>query len=152
MVPAQPLMEDIDPDRKPHLGSEIVPDKDSNRSFVPKSDTKGLSCISKREDATIKMEVLMNEENKSLSFLEDVDVDIIERRNNSGIRLAEAEDPDATENSSSFGNTVSDTENCSGFSEGEVESHFFGDNNVFDAFSNVFQMRCVHFPLSKIHF
>lgn len=144
MAPAHPVM-DMDPDCKPHLGAEIVPDKENNRTFVPKSDTKGLSCINSSEETTIKMEVLMNEENKALSFMEDVEVDIIERRNNSGIVLGETEDPDATENSSSFGNTVSDKENCSGFSEAEVESHFFGDDNLFDTFSNVFQMRCVHF-------
>ncbi|KAM6583093.1 hypothetical protein CsatB_010095 [Cannabis sativa] len=36
--------------------------------------------------------------------------------------------------------------NCSRFSEGKVESQFFGDNGFgssFDAFASVFQMRCV---------
>ena len=144
MAPAQPLV-DIDPDCKPQLCAEIAPNKE-NGSSVPTTDTKGFSCIDDCEDNTIGIEILINDENKASNCPEDVDVDIIECRNNSDTRLAETEDPDATEYSSSFGDTASETENYSGFSEGEVESNFFGDNDfgsAFDAFSNVFQMRCV---------
>lgn len=144
MAPAQPLV-DIDPDCKPQLCAEIAPNKE-NGSSVPTTDTKGLSCIDNCEDNTIGIEFLINDENKASNCPEDVDVDIIECRNNSDTRLAETEDPDATEYSSSFGDTASETENYSGFSEGEVESNFFGDNDfgsAFDAFSNAFQMRCV---------
>lgn len=141
MAPAQPLV-DIDPECKPHLCREIPPDKE-NGSSMPISCNNG--CV----DNTIKIEVLINDKEKALNCPEDLDVDILECTNNSDIRWAQTEDPDATEYSSSFGGTASD---YSGFSEGEVESNFFGDNDLasaFDAFSNAFRMRCVSFLYFK---
>ncbi|KAE9450445.1 hypothetical protein C3L33_17662, partial [Rhododendron williamsianum] len=58
----------------------------------------------------------------------------------SDIRVAE--DPEATDYSSSFDGTVSGTENCAEMSDAEVESCFGGDNGFpFDGFSSVFPMR-----------
>ncbi|KAB5512736.1 hypothetical protein DKX38_029764 [Salix brachista] len=57
-------------------------------------------------------------------------------------RSAEDEDPDATEYSSSFADTTSDTERCSGLSEAELDSQFFGDRDLaspYDAFDVIFQ-------------
>ncbi|KAG5224776.1 elongation factor [Salix suchowensis] len=59
-------------------------------------------------------------------------------------RSAEDEDPDATEYSSSFADTTSDTERCSGLSEAELDSQFFGDSDLaspYDAFDVIFQTR-----------
>ncbi|KAJ6744933.1 ELONGATION FACTOR [Salix purpurea] len=61
-------------------------------------------------------------------------------------RSAEDEDPDATEYSSSFADTTSGTERCSGLSEAELDSQFFGDSDLaspYDAFDVIFQTRCV---------
>lgn len=143
MSPAHPLM-DIEADHKPKINAQVAPEKES-RSSTANVALKGLSCSSNCEDTIIGMEDLINDQNKAPI---DIDVDITEWRNNSDFRLAEREDPDATEDSSSFQDTGSDAENCSGFSEGEVESQFLGDNGFgssFDAFGSVFQMRCVHF-------
>ncbi|CAL1404761.1 unnamed protein product [Linum trigynum] len=57
-------------------------------------------------------------------------------------KAAAAADLDATEHSSSFEETLSDTDKCN--SEGEVESEFFGDGDIaspFDAFSSLFYSR-----------
>ena len=140
MSPAQPLM-DVEADCKPNINALVVPE-DEIKSSKENLAMKGLSCSSNRKDSIIGMEDLINEQNKAS---EDVDIDKTESRNNYDFRLAENEDPDATEYSSSFDG--SEAENCSGFSEGEVESELFGDGGFgssVDAFGSVFQMRCVH--------
>ncbi|KAA0044542.1 uncharacterized protein E6C27_scaffold46G002900 [Cucumis melo var. makuwa] len=74
---------------------------------------------------------------------EDLEVDIIEGSNKTDPKFCGKEDPDATEYSSSFGET-SDADNCSGFSEGEVETQFFGDIGLpptFGSFSSTLQIR-----------
>ena len=143
MAPAQPKME-LEADRKPQLNVEFVPDKEI-KSFVANSDMKGITCGSNREDTITRIKDRIEDKNMAL---EDVDIDVTECRNNSDIRLVETEDPNATEYSSSFDDTADDAENFSGYSDGEVESQFFGDNgfgSAFDAFDTVFRMRYVHF-------
>uniref|UniRef100_A0A6N2LT98 Uncharacterized protein n=1 Tax=Salix viminalis TaxID=40686 RepID=A0A6N2LT98_SALVM len=56
-------------------------------------------------------------------------------------RSAEVEDPDATEYSSSFADTTSDTERCSGLSEAELDSQFFGDSDLASPYDVIFQTR-----------
>lgn len=145
MPPAQPLM-DIVPNYKPPVKAEVAPGH--NKSSVDILPMKGIQC----KDAVIKTESLMNEKNKDPEkCLLDMDVEI-QCENNSSIRVADTEDPDATEYSSSFDDTVSDADNCTGFGEGEVESQFFGDNSfgsAFDAFSSVFHMRCDIFSMNS---
>lgn len=139
MAPAQPFTE-IDQDCRPSINAKVELDTE-NRSSLPNSAAEGLGCMKNCEDTAIRM----NGEDKASMCTSDVDVDIVECRNNHNSSLqAETEDPDATEYSSSFADTMSDTENFSGFSEGEVQSQFFADNGLasaFDAFSSSFQMR-----------
>ncbi|KAL6294018.1 hypothetical protein ACE6H2_002160 [Prunus campanulata] len=139
MAPAQPFTE-IDQDCRPSINAKVELDRE-NRSSLPNSAVEGLGCMKNCEDTAIRM----NGEDKASMCTLDVDVDIVECRNNHNSSLqAETEDPDATEYSSSFADTTSDTENFSGFSEGEVQSQFFADNGLasaFDAFSSSFQMR-----------
>lgn len=74
----------------------------------------------------------------------DVYVDILEFPGNRELKVVAKEDPDATENSSSFDDTNSGYENTSGLSDVEVESQFFGDSDLtppFDGFGSVFPMR-----------
>lgn len=104
---------------------------------------EGSRCIIECKDI-VKMEILYDEQVMVPKPLEDVHVDIIKCLKEADARPVEAEDPDATECSSSFADTVSDTEKCSGLSDAEVESQFFGDDTfgtAYDAFSNAFQMR-----------
>ncbi|XP_057491112.1 uncharacterized protein LOC130776888 [Actinidia eriantha] len=89
-------------------------------------------CISKSQDAIIKVEV-EDQRDKQIKAPEDADGDV---------RNTEAEDPNATDYSSSFDGTVSGTENCSGLSDAEVESCFYGDNDfAFDGFGSGFPVR-----------
>ncbi|GLU04957.1 hypothetical protein SLE2022_220840 [Rubroshorea leprosula] len=104
---------------------------------------KGSRCMVDCKNI-VKMEILLDEQVKAPKSPEDVDVDIIDGIKEADTRPVEAEDPDATECSSSFADTISDTEKCSGLSDAEVESQFIGDKpfgSAYDAFSDVFQMR-----------
>ncbi|KAK9287756.1 hypothetical protein L1049_016196 [Liquidambar formosana] len=142
MAPAQPLT-NMGLVSQPHSSTKVATNKD-NRSVLENSDEKGLRCMSKCEDAILSMEAYLEKHTKAPVGIEDVEVELAECMNTSDIRLGEDEDPEATEYSSSFGDTVSGTENRSGFSEAEVESQFYGDNGLtsaFDAFGSMFQMR-----------
>ncbi|KAG6391089.1 hypothetical protein SASPL_148838 [Salvia splendens] len=60
------------------------------------------------------------------------------------LKVEAKEDPDATENSSSFADTISGNENASSLSDAEVESHFIPDNGLdptFDGFGSIFPIR-----------
>ncbi|GLT91573.1 hypothetical protein SLE2022_094550 [Rubroshorea leprosula] len=114
-----------------------------DKASFGKLDTKGSRCMIDCRDI-VKMEILLEEQVQAPKRPEDVDVDIINCIKETDIRPAEIEDPDATECSSSFADTTSDTEKHSGPSDAEEESQFFGDEafgSAYDAFSNVLQMR-----------
>ncbi|KAI6699094.1 hypothetical protein NL676_019213 [Syzygium grande] len=74
----------------------------------------------------------------------DAEVDVTEFTNSGNEESANAQDPDATEFSSSFGGTLSDSEYYSGMSEAEVDSQFCRDNDfpsALDAFDSMFRLR-----------
>lgn len=86
----------------------------------------------------------MLNEGTELRIENDVDIDILELSRSRDIKLEAKEDPDATENSSSFGDTTSGNENTSGLSDAEVESQFVGDSDLvptFDEFGSMFPRR-----------
>lgn len=128
----------------PQLSSKI--DLDNKLNFTVNTalnrrntSGKGLRYMNNSEAAIIKKEVLSDEQNKSREGPDDAVVTISEITN-SDIRVPEAEDPDATDYSSSFAGTVSGNGNCSELSDAEVESQFYGDNDftsAFDGFSSV---------------
>lgn len=75
---------------------------------------------------------------------EDASVDILEISRSRDLRVEAKEDPDATENSSSFGDTISGNENTSSLSDAEVESQFIPDIELapaFDGFDGLFPIR-----------
>ncbi|KAL0432887.1 UNVERIFIED_CONTAM: hypothetical protein Slati_2623000 [Sesamum latifolium] len=87
---------------------------------------------------------MLNEGIEPFRGAEDVSVDVLEFSRSRDIRVEAKEDPDATENSSSFADTTSGNENISGLSDAEVESQFFGDSDLappFDGFGSVFPIR-----------
>ncbi|KAE8076633.1 hypothetical protein FH972_015270 [Carpinus fangiana] len=142
MAPAQPFM-DIDLDIKPPIAAKMALDKEK-RSSQTNSDGKGLRCKSNCGGTNIETQAMLDDQTKALKCPEDLEVDIIGCTVKSEIRSIKREDPDATEYSSSFADTTSNNENCSGLSEGEVESQLFGDDSLasaFDAFSSSLQMR-----------
>lgn len=147
MSPAQPFM-DIDLDVKPPIAAKMALDKEK-RSSLTNSNGKVLRCRSNSGGTNIETQAMLDDQTKALKPPEDLEVDIIGCTVKSEIRSIKSEDPDATEYSSSFADTSSNTENCSGLSEGEVESQFFGDDSLasaFDAFSTSLQMRFVLIP------
>ncbi|KAJ4839026.1 hypothetical protein Tsubulata_018922 [Turnera subulata] len=83
------------------------------------------------------------EETQATYDTQDVMLDIVTYTKVKERISAKAEDPDATEYSSSFADTDSDIERYSGLSEAEVESQFFGDSEAspYDAFGSLFQTR-----------
>ncbi|GFP93290.1 hypothetical protein PHJA_001473400 [Phtheirospermum japonicum] len=84
---------------------------------------------------------MLNEGFKTLNESADVSIDVLEFSRSRDARVEAKEDPDATENSSSFADTTSGNENNSGLSDAEVESQFFGDSDLappFDGFGSVF--------------
>ncbi|KAL3621641.1 hypothetical protein CASFOL_036553 [Castilleja foliolosa] len=87
---------------------------------------------------------MLNEGLKSLNESADVSIDVLEFKQSRDARVEAKEDPDATEDSSSFADTYSGNENNSGLSGAEVESQFFEDSDLappFDGFSSVFPIR-----------
>ncbi|TXG72710.1 hypothetical protein EZV62_001289 [Acer yangbiense] len=137
MALAQSLM-DINPDSEPCYTIKVEPDQESKR------DENGLSCINGCGGISGEKEALLTGKTTVQEVPEDVEVDIIKFTDIDKSRLAEAEDPNATEYSSSFGNSKSDNERCSGLSETEVESQYFGDSGLpstYDAFSSMFNVR-----------
>ncbi|KZV14906.1 hypothetical protein F511_40483 [Dorcoceras hygrometricum] len=74
---------------------------------------------------------------------EDVFVDVVDLSRGKDIGMVAKEDPDATENSSSFANSSSGNEDPSVFSDAEVDSKTLIDNNLepFDGFSSLFPKR-----------
>ncbi|OVA07719.1 hypothetical protein BVC80_1827g89 [Macleaya cordata] len=134
MVPS-PMLIDVDQENKLEVGLKVPLNQDD----------KNLRCTNNCEDTNFDMEALLDQQTVVPAAAESSEVEIIECTNASEIRLPEGDDPDATEYSSSFGDTVSGNDDGSRLSDAEVESHFCGDNglgaNVFDGFSSLFQMR-----------
>lgn len=138
---AQPSAE-FHPDSKQNSSSNMAAGRGNSR-ILTDSRGKGLRCI-KSEEAIVEMEVLSDEQTKGLELEEDIAVNVNEFTRSSDIRVPEVEDTDATEYSSSFADTISGNENCSGLSDAEVESQFYGDNgfaSAFDDFNTMFPMR-----------
>ncbi|XP_042507930.1 uncharacterized protein LOC122084017 [Macadamia integrifolia] len=142
MAPAQ-VLTDLDSEMilETTATANVTSDKDDlNSSAV--QDEKGLKCTSNFEDTTFDMEILLDQDIDTVEESVDTEVDITECVNADDLRLAHAEDPNATEYSSSFDDTTSGTEYVSRLSDAEVESTFCGGSeSVFDGFGSVFQTR-----------
>ncbi|XP_057547177.1 uncharacterized protein LOC130825786 isoform X1 [Amaranthus tricolor] len=96
------------------------------------------------EDTLREMEAFLDGKTDNAQSTNEVYADITEPMNSSAIRLPDSEDADATENSSSFGDTASRSENVSGTSDAEVESEFRVDNGLastLDSYGSVFPVR-----------
>ena len=145
MGPTQLFM-DTDLDIKPHITAKVAPNEEKINS-LRNSGGKGLIC--RNGGTKIETQAILGNQSKATKFPEDLEVDIVGSTIKSDIGLTKSEDPDATDYSSSFADSASDIENCSGLSEGEVESQFFGDNGLgssFDTFGNTLQLRFVLIP------
>ncbi|XP_007033740.2 PREDICTED: uncharacterized protein LOC18602351 [Theobroma cacao] len=142
MVHAQLLM-DVGPDSKPHCTAKAALDKEK-KTPLDRLDGKSSRCMNNCKESINSMEVLLHKQNKASNSPEDVEVDIIGCTNDGDTRTVKTEDPDATECSSSFADTTSDTEKCSGLNDAEVESQFIGDAafvSTYDAYNSMFHIR-----------
>ncbi|XP_019445751.1 PREDICTED: uncharacterized protein LOC109349414 isoform X2 [Lupinus angustifolius] len=95
------------------------------------------------DKSIVKVEPFLNEQINTAKVFEDMEVDIVSWTNKGDLAVNKNEDPDATENSSSFADTTSDTENCYRLSDAEVESELIGDNDsscTIGAFGSAFQI------------
>ncbi|GMI93013.1 hypothetical protein like AT3G59670 [Hibiscus trionum] len=131
---------DVNPVNKLHCAAKAAVDKEKTIP-LDGSDGKSSRCVNKCEESVDNMEVVMHKQNKAP---EDVEVDIIGCTNNNDTTPVKIEDLDETECSSSFADTTSDTDKCSGLSDAEVESQFIGDAafaSTYEPFSSVFHMR-----------
>ncbi|XP_010257268.1 PREDICTED: uncharacterized protein LOC104597440 isoform X2 [Nelumbo nucifera] len=143
MDPSQ-IFVDPDPESKPKDNVKIALEK-VNGVFLATRDQQGLRCMSNCEDTTFDIECLLDQHTKVEDEAMDVEVDIIECMNTNANSLDEADDPDATEYSSSFGDTISGTEDNSRLSDAEVESRYCDDNDLastfFDGLDSLFRKR-----------
>lgn len=131
---------DVIPGGEPRKTIKVEPDEEV-KCVLAKSEETSVKCLNDHKESK---DVLSNGQTMSPKGPENVEVDIVKFTTDGEIRLTEAEDPDATEYSSSFGNTEPDTERCSGLSEVEVESQYFDVNGLrtnCDSFGRLFQMR-----------
>lgn len=103
-----------------------------------------INCVSNVGDNTFQVGALLDGKAKVQNGSEDVEVDIIGCTKSGDNELVEAECQSTTENSSSFGATLSGTENVSTLNEVEVESPFLGDNvltSAFDVYNGALPLR-----------
>lgn len=134
---------DVNPNSETHFSIKVETDQESNL-VLANLDLKGSSCKIECDGTSSEKEAPLTDQTKTQESNDDLDVDIIKSSDVDKSRLPEAEDPNATEYSSSFGNSESDNERCSGMSEAEVESKYFGDcpNIGYDPFGSLLHMRC----------
>ncbi|MBA0812774.1 hypothetical protein Gohar_026712 [Gossypium harknessii] len=134
---SEQILMDVNPDSKLHCAPKAAVEKEKPTPF-DSLDGKSSRCMNNDN-----MEGLLQKQ-KAPKNSEDIEVDIIGCTNNNDIRTVKIEDPDVTECSSSFADTTSDAEKCSGLSDAEVETQFLGDaafGSAYEPFSSVFHMR-----------
>ncbi|KAK6914493.1 hypothetical protein RJ641_021814 [Dillenia turbinata] len=124
MAPA-PVLTDVEPRHAPESMTKLAADEE-DESFLADIDGMDLECMGTLQDV-FETEAIFDVKKDASECDMDVEVDIEECGDANNIRFEKAEDPDATDYSSSFGNTNSGAENCSGFSDAEVESQLRND-------------------------
>ncbi|KAL8140286.1 hypothetical protein V2J09_006307 [Rumex salicifolius] len=120
----------------------VAASKDSS-TFAAVPDDKGLTCQT-TYNATVAEKAHLNERSKSSNSTEDFRVDVTDVTNPSMDGPSGVVDSDATEYSSSFGDTASRSENTSGTSDAEVESEFWGENamaSMYNTYDSVLPTR-----------
>lgn len=112
---------------------------------VPQDSENELNnCANNMDDDMLRMRGLFHGKSKAQNGSEDVEVNITDCTVSSDLGLVEAECQDTTENSSSFDNSVSETQNASTLSDVEIESPFRGANasaSVFEGYNGAFPRR-----------
>lgn len=114
-----------------------IPSTKLNDDSVCKHHEGSVPCA---EDNTMRMEAISDGAANVQNRSEDVVVNITSCTK-SADALVEAECEDATENSSSFGDTVSGTESCSDSGDVEVDSSVCGGNGLASVIDGALPIR-----------
>ncbi|KAI3982276.1 hypothetical protein MKX01_037809 [Papaver californicum] len=131
MVPS-PMLIDLDQDNKLDVSLKAPLNQDDG----------SLRCTNNCEDTNFDMDTLLYQQTTVPDTNENSEVEVVEFTNTSDIRLPEGDDPDATEYSSSFADSVSLSDDNSRLSDAEVESEFCGDNGPgCDGYGSFISMR-----------
>ncbi|KAL4376955.1 hypothetical protein GQ457_02G015060 [Hibiscus cannabinus] len=123
---------------------EMVSNSNGNVSLPQDSKDKFMHCVSNCEDQNFGEETRFGVGEglgKVPEGTEDMEINITECTNSCMDSLAVAECQDATENSSSFGGTVSRVENDSTMSDVEVESALCSGGPLGSMFDGLFLLR-----------
>ncbi|KAK6930471.1 hypothetical protein RJ641_004565 [Dillenia turbinata] len=139
MAPAQ-VLADVDPRLAPESMPKLAADEEDG-GFSVDIDDMDSECTSTLKDVS-ENEATLDVQKDASECDTDAEVDIEESGDASNIRFEKTEDPDATEYSSSFGDTNSGAE--TGFSDAEVESQLCNDlcfQPPFDGLSKEFRPR-----------
>ena len=132
---------DLEIKGRPEIVMEVSAGKEHDRVMGGLVD-KHMNCVSNYEDHTFGMEdsVVEREAHRN----EVVEVNIMDCSNSGDNGLVEAACQDASENTSSFGDTASGIENGAILGDAEVQSELCDDVTSavpFDGFGEVFLMR-----------
>ncbi|XVE82877.1 hypothetical protein DITRI_Ditri16bG0040900 [Diplodiscus trichospermus] len=122
---------------------EVVSKSNENGNLHHHSKDSFMHCVSNCEDQNFGEETLDGEGQGKIpeGGNENMEINITECTNSGVDRLAVDECQDATENSSSFGGSMSGGENDSAISDVEVESALCGVSPLGPVFDGLFQMR-----------
>ncbi|GAB4861971.1 hypothetical protein Ancab_037225 [Ancistrocladus abbreviatus] len=134
---------DLDLKGKEEVSVEISPVKENGDTYKLKEE-KMMTCASNCEDKTFDMVALPNELMRATNGNEDVEINITDCTNFGQKVLYDSGYQDATESSSSFGDTDSGIGSGAASSDVEAESCFRDDNTSalgFDGLGDLFQMR-----------
>ncbi|PON70204.1 hypothetical protein TorRG33x02_257540 [Trema orientale] len=132
-------------DVKPKLEASMkVPFHKENASIHQDPDDNFLPCVSNYKDETFDMETFLVKQTTTTNGSENEEIDITGVTYSCDVGRVETEHADVIENSSSFGDTVSGTENVQNFDDDEVRSRLCGDLasvSAYDKNYDAFRMR-----------
>ncbi|GMI68047.1 hypothetical protein HRI_000474000 [Hibiscus trionum] len=133
---------ELEPKDNSNTMMEMVSNSNGNGSLPQDSKDKFMHCVSNCEDRNFGEETHYSVgEGKIPEGTEDMEINITECTHSGMDSLAVAECQDATENSSSFGGTLSGVENDSAISDVEVESALRSGNPLGSMFDGLFLLR-----------
>ncbi|XP_043804767.1 uncharacterized protein LOC110628081 isoform X4 [Manihot esculenta] len=132
------------PDLEKSKASTEAFDSKDNGSVPQVSEDKLVQCVSNYEDKNFHEEAVNDDRPKVLAGSEDMEINIIECTKSGDNEQVEAICEDQTESMSSFGDTLSETENGPVMDDTEVESQLcvgVAPASIFNEYSGPFQMR-----------
>ncbi|XP_038994827.1 uncharacterized protein LOC120118985 isoform X2 [Hibiscus syriacus] len=133
---------ELEPKNESNTMMEMVSNGNGNGSLSQDSKDKFMHSVSNCEDHNFGEGTLNGVGEGTIpKGTEDMEINITECTNSDMNSLANAECQDTTENSSSFGGTVSGAENDSAISDVEVDSALCSENPLGSMFDGLFLLR-----------